>query len=90
MGCFSVALQAENMETSSQIEKLNERIVELEISLTHQQELVAQLNSVVTQQAKSFQVLQTAFQQMKAQQQSLRDLVTERSAEAPQEKPPHY
>jgi uncharacterized coiled-coil protein SlyX len=79
-------------ETSSnpaQLERLQTRVMELEILCTHLERLIGDLNGVVLDQQKQLEVLRLKLTETSAQ-------LTELSAppgEAPKpedEKPPHY
>ncbi|GAB5405044.1 MAG: SlyX family protein [Aureliella sp.] len=78
------------MSDAQQPSSQAERIVELEICLTHQQRLLEQLDDVVTEQESRIRKLEQRLETMKTEQQQLRDRVSEQSATIPDEKPPHY
>ncbi len=78
------------MSDSNQPSSQTDRIVEVEICLTHQQHLLEQLNAVVTEQETRIRKLEQRIETIKTEQQQLRDRVSEQSAAIPDEKPPHY
>lgn len=68
----------------------SDRIIELEIALTHQQRLLDELNGVVIEQSLAIQKLERELKAMGDEQKVLRERVGEKEASLPHEKPPHY
>lgn len=60
-----------------------ERLTELEIRYTHQQDLIEQLNDIVAQQGREIEALRAALDSMKRQ-------VEAAGVTPPNEPPPHY
>ncbi|QDV23791.1 SlyX family protein [Aureliella helgolandensis] len=66
------------------------RIVELEIGLTHQQHLAAQLDEVVVEQTRQLMRLERSMLQLQRQLKELRGDQKERQIDPLEERPPHY
>lgn len=63
---------------------MEQRVVELEIALAHQQDLLSKLNEVLYAQQQTIDLLQDEVRK-------LRDLVlVQLDPEQPNERPPHY
>lgn len=77
-------------EEASNSGSTDARITELEIALTHQQQLLTQLNEVVTDQTRQLLRIDTAIRDLKEQQREIRVAQKERQGDLPHEKPPHY
>ncbi|WP_442510131.1 SlyX family protein [Novipirellula sp. SH528] len=69
--------------------ELKQRVIELEIKITHIQHAYDQLNEVVTQQAMRQDRIQAVLKSMKEKMDDLKS--TKEPAQDPlDEKPPHY
>ncbi len=62
---------------------INKRIVDLEIRYTHQEEMVSQLNEIVTSQARAIEKLSADLEKLKLASNASDTLFGS-------EKPPHY
>ncbi len=69
---------------------MRERETELEELLAHQQRLLDQLNSVVTEQGAELHKLRREFEALRVVALRLTEQVNAGSPNLPHEKPPHY
>lgn len=74
----------------NQSDRLEKRLVELEIRLTYQQRLIDELNGVVSEQTMKIMRLEKKFGEVAQQQDQLRLQLNEQLPNLPHEKPPHY
>lgn len=68
----------------------SDRMVQVEECLTHQQQLMDQLNRVVTDQASRLEQLERQLKRLRSEQEQLRNRTADQSSDLPSEKPPHY
>ncbi|SRR6056297_1036289 len=74
---------------SPQVPDDAERLIELEIQLTHQQRITEQLSQVLTEQARQMDSLQRRLHGLENRLKQLRDRSRE-ERDLLDEKPPHY
>lgn len=67
-----------------------DRMVQVEECLTHQQQLLDELNDVVTDQASRIAQLERQLKRLRSQQEQLRNRDSEQGSDVSDEKPPHY
>jgi len=66
----------------------DERLIDIESKLAHQENLLAELNSALTSQQAQIMRLETLFETLIEQISSMSDGTS--SADAAEERPPHY
>ncbi len=66
------------------------RQIQLEELLAHQQQLIDELNSVVTEQRLEMDTLQRKLAQLENRMTNLSESASTMGGDLPHEKPPHY
>ena len=67
---------------------LEQRIIELEIKVSHQEVLIEELNQVIYEQQKTTDKLEASLTRLTKKLQEL--LAANEETQLPHEKPPHY
>ena len=71
-------------------DKTEQRLMELEVTLSHQQRLIEQLNEVVTDQSQQLIGYKRIVQDLQEQLKELKAAMRDGPAADPNERPPHY